>query len=412
MKEGRFEDSSGGSRIDPLQRRILRDLAALVRAQSKVMEDLILLIEPPDETPEESDLEMTDAPADSREGGDEESLSGSDEEPEPEAPPAAPLEPVIETVVPDLEKVVAELGIVEPEEAPSEHQVEESLSDPLLEAIEVPSVVDATDDEKDEEDQEDDSTVLVLESGNARVGVLWDQVIKVGTLSEPTPPEQIETQEGMVDLVSLGSVLHGVSREERSFVVLADGDERIAIACERTAGLGPLASAMKGDEDERIQVLEVELLKTFAAGGKDRVGSSDIDAAARVARQHEEDVRDRNGPLRALVAVRYLPARVAICRFLRGRGWQVGEAAGLEAAIVSLDLGHWDALFLEARNNGGPDDAEQALMERVDELKVPVIRVGSRISGYPPQGGPSLIFPFSESELEAIVASVGAARDS
>ena len=125
------------------------------------------------------------------------------------------------------------------------------------------------------------------------------------------------------------------------------------------------------------------------------------------ASQKEEDERDRNGPRRALVAVRYLPARVAICRYLRGRGWQVGEAAGLEAAVVSLDLGRWDALFLEARGNGHADETEQALLDRVGELSIPVIRVGSRISGYPTQGGPSLMFPFSEAELDTILETAG-----
>jgi hypothetical protein len=193
-------------------------------------------------------------------------------------------------------------------------------------------------------------------------------------------------------------------------VVLEKEGEQIALACERMAGLGPLASTMKGDQRERIQVLDFDLLRTFVRGMTDHARGIDESEAVREARRVVED-RDRSGPLRALVAVRYLPARVAICRFLRGRGWQVGEAAGLEAAIVSLDLGHWDALFLEARGNGDAEDAEKALMNRVDELKVPVIRVGSRISGYPDQGGLSLIFPFSESELEAIVASVGGRSD-
>ena len=80
---------------------------------------------------------------------------------------------------------------------------------------------------------------------------------------------------------------------------------------------------------------------------------------------------------------------------------------GSEAAIVSLDLGRWDALFLEARSNGQPDEAEEALLDRVGELSIPVIRVGSRVSGYPTQGGPSLMFPFSEAELDSILSKAG-----
>jgi len=260
--------------------------------------------------------------------------------------------------------------------------------------------------EEEEEATPSDATVLVLESHHARVGVLWDQVVQIGSLTTPTVPDQIETDHGSVDLFSLGSLLHGVSREEKYFVVLGKEGEKAAVACERMLGLGPLASASKNEKDSRIQVLQVGLLKTFAKVPARSQGAGVGDGRPS-ALEKEEEERDRNGPRRALVAVRYLPARVAICRYLRGRGWQVGEAAGLEAAIVSLDLGRWDALFLEARGNGHADDAEQALLNRTGELSIPVIRVGSRISGYPTQGGPSLMFPFSEAELDTILEKAG-----
>ncbi len=115
------------------------------------------------------------------------------------------------------------------------------------------------------------------------------------------------------------------------------------------------------------------------------------------------------GPMKSMPGIRThghvaLIARCHTCRYVRGRLCEVEEAAGLEAAIVSLDLGRWDALFLEARVNGKPEEAEKALIHRVGELGVPVIRVGSRISGYPTAGGPALMFPFSESELESILS--------
>ncbi len=200
-----------------------------------------------------------------------------------------------------------------------------------------------------------DATVLVLESGDARVGVLWDQVVQVGSLTATTVPPRIETERGQTDLVSLGLLLHGVSREEKYFVVLEQEGERAAVACERMLGLGPLSSASKDDSETRIQVLRVSLLRTFAKGAQIGAARSQHARAAGFGSPSDED-RDRNGPLRALVAVRYLPARVAICRHLRGCGWQVGEAAGLEAANVSLDLGRWDVLFLEVRSNGDRGD--------------------------------------------------------
>jgi hypothetical protein len=85
----------------------------------------------------------------------------------------------------------------------------------------------------------------------------------------------------------------------------------------------------------------------------------------------------------------------------------VGEAAGLEAANISLDLGRWDVLFLEVRSNGEVDETETTILKRVAERGIPVIRVGSRISGFPQQEGPSVMFPFPEAELDAILVQVG-----
>jgi hypothetical protein len=251
-----------------------------------------------------------------------------------------------------------------------------------------------------------DATVLVLESGDARVGVLWDQVVQVGSLTTPTVPPRIETERGQTDLVSLGLLLHGVSREEKYFVVLEQEGERAAVACERMLGLGPLNSASKDDKETRIQVLRVPLLRSFAKEAQVGAARSKEARYVRHPRPDDEE-RDRNGPLRALVAVRYLPARVAICRHLRGCGWQVGEAAGLEAANVSLDLGRWDVLFLEVRNNGDTEETETTILKRVAERGIPVIRVGSRLSGFPQQEGPAVMFPFAEAELDTILIRIG-----
>lgn len=254
-----------------------------------------------------------------------------------------------------------------------------------------------------------DLTVLVLESGNAQVGVFWDQVIQVGTLAGPHVPERLESEHGPTDLVSLGLLLHGRSLEERYFVVLESEGERAAIACERMLGLGPLHSAPKSRKDAPIQVLRVPLLRTFAQGPRPGMGTAgDRSPESGVRSRNPGMDRDRVGPLRALVAVRYLPARVAICRQLRARGWQVGEAAGLEAATVSLDLGRWDALFLEARSNEELEETESTLLRCVHERSIPLVRVGSRVTGLPGGGGPAVTFPFVEAELDSILERVGA----
>ena len=266
-----------------------------------------------------------------------------------------------------------------------------------------PEVGDASAEGVDEaeESEGENEMVLTLESGDARVGVLWDQVVQIGSLSTATVPDRIGIDRDEVEIVSLGNLLHGVSREEKYFVILAQDGERAGVACEKMLGLGPLAGVEKKEEGPRIQVLKVPFLLTFSGSAR-REEKQDLQLTTQTAEE-----QDKQGPLRALVAVRYLPARVAICRHLRGRGWQVGEAAGLEAATVSLDLGRWDALFLEARSNGEADEIESTLLRRVLERRVPVIRVGSRISGYPGHDGPALMFPFSEAELDAILVQAG-----
>jgi hypothetical protein len=112
--------------------------------------------------------------------------------------------------------------------APAAGQVTEESTDSSAEGL-----------EEAEGDVGADATVLVLESGEARVGVLWDQVAQVGSLTTPMVPPRIDTERGSTDLVSLGLLLHGLSREEKYFVVLEQDGERAAVACERMLGLGP-----------------------------------------------------------------------------------------------------------------------------------------------------------------------------
>jgi hypothetical protein len=316
------------------------------------------------------------------------------------APPLAPLKPP--APLKTIEPVEYTVG-PQKEDAEEEIVVEPAAEGAGDEAADLPGEGP----EEMEAAEPPDATVLVLESGDARVGVLWDQVVQVGSLIATNIPARIDTERGPTDLVSLGLLLHGVSREEKYFVVLEQDRERAAVACERMLGLGPLNSASKDDGETRIQVLRVALLKTFAKGAQ--VGASKpfpTQPGGFVSPSEDED-RDRNGPLRALVAVRYLPARVAICRHLRGRGWQVGEAAGLEAANISLDLGRWDVFFLEVPGNGDVDATETTILKRVAERHIPIVRVGSRISGYPGQDGPAVMFPFAETELDAILRRIG-----
>jgi hypothetical protein len=430
MSEQRAQGPPGGQDANEILWLLLRDLTVLSRAQARLMGHLAQWIEQMHRgKPVAAPVREGFAPA-----GPIAEPTPAPAPPVPPTAPAAPLSPAAPAPQADSAPPAPEAPPPAPEagQAPPPDAAETADADAvpdapvsadersvLLEEAEgaegngklskMPEAKAPVEIEPDREgaaegpDELDESVnaeapVLILESGNARVGVLWDHVIQIGSLGTPVIPEKVTTDGGAVELVSLGLLLHGVSREEKYFVVLDADGERAAVACERMLGVGPLGTAVQQEKGVRIQVLRVPMLLTFAESATPRGANG-----GSLEDQKAADERDRHGPLRALVAVRYLPARVAICRHLRGRGWQVGEAAGLEAASVSLDLGRWDLLFLEAHGNGESEATEGTLLRRVMERGVPVIRVGSRISGFPGREGPALMFPFSESELDAIL---------
>jgi len=384
-------NSSRTRKMEPLTQLLVRDLADLARAQAKLTTDLVQFLDRIQEDEEQFGLQLGSESADSIPRGVE--VERPVDSGHPHQSPSSESE---------TGTTIAQAPTVEPNRVEASPEPGRQIQEAASSQEEVTETVVAAEEGEEEPSEAQDATVLVLEAENARVGVLWDQVVQVGSIHDSTVPDRVDTDHGPVDLVSLGQLLQGVSREEQYFVVLAQEGEKVAVAFERMLGLGPVDAPPPGGQETPIQVLSVDLLRSFS-NSPSSSKSGDV-MPKPVERTAEEEERDRKGPKRALVAVRYLPARVAICRYLRGRGWQVGEAAGLEAAIVSLDLGRWDALFLEARVNGKPEEAEKALIHRVGELGVPVIRVGSRISGYPTAGGPALMFPFSESELESILS--------
>jgi hypothetical protein len=418
MKELERNSAPRGAVPDETVWALMKDLAAVSRAQARLAGRLIEALD------RLRALEGVQVPAPERPSGLGEDGVGSPAEMAalavppamgPMPSPSPPVEPAVVrfgderfeiSVEDDATELRPGLDSQESNNGGPPHEEADVVMESALEETE--ESLDSAGDGSDESDNPDNGNamILVLESGDVRVGVLWDQVVQIGSLSTSAVPERIETDHGEVETASLGHLLHGVSREEKYFVILEQDGERAGVACERMLGLGPLANAAKQEKDARIQVLKVPMLRTFAGAPKPAPKTAPVPQATRTPEE-----QDRQGPLRALVAVRYLPARVAICRHLRGRGWQVGEAAGLEAATVSLDLGRWDALFLEARSNGESDEVERALLRRVGECNVPVVRVGSRISGYPGKEGPALMFPFSEAELDTILVKAGQRSD-
>jgi len=118
------------------------------------------------------------------------------------------------------------------------------------------------------------------------------------------------------------------------------------------------------------------------------------------------------GPI-ALVAVRYLPARIAITRFLRASGWVIQEALDSNEIPVRLRQNRFDAVFTEL--------FDRPSLETLRGLRqaltggTAVVAVGSRlrVAGDRPIGFtgdlPRLLYPFGESDLER---SLGLVRQS
>jgi hypothetical protein len=109
----------------------------------------------------------------------------------------------------------------------------------------------------------------------------------------------------------------------------------------------------------------------------------------------------------ALVSVRYLPARVAIVRALRSRGWFVLETADTAELPAMLQRVHHRAVFAEAPERSEPGWIEE--LQRARQSGTRVICVASRLRG---AAGdplrvlgevPQLSYPFQEAELERLI---------
>jgi hypothetical protein len=112
----------------------------------------------------------------------------------------------------------------------------------------------------------------------------------------------------------------------------------------------------------------------------------------------------------ALVAVRYLPARVAITRVLRSLGWSVVQAPDNQELPGLLRLDSYAVVFAEP-----PDPLEPGWVEaarRVHAAGGSVVVVASRLraAGRDPLRelgeAPRLLHPFREGEIERVLAAL------
>ncbi|MEZ4650398.1 MAG: hypothetical protein R3E97_16745 [Candidatus Eisenbacteria bacterium] len=116
------------------------------------------------------------------------------------------------------------------------------------------------------------------------------------------------------------------------------------------------------------------------------------------------------GVRRALVAVRYLPARISVCRVLRQMGWEVEELADLDRAAERLLPRKFRAVFLDV-SQPVPRSLQNAL-HREDLADIRWVGVGSRLRMVPDatpgrlRDAPRLFFPFGEDEARELVVSL------
>lgn len=102
----------------------------------------------------------------------------------------------------------------------------------------------------------------------------------------------------------------------------------------------------------------------------------------------------------ALLAVRYLPARVAISRALRFHGWEAVEAVDLPEILVRLRRRHFQAIFIEPAEHPRSALIPALLGARTAGAQVVGVGLRQRRAGMEslrPLGEiPHLLYPFQE----------------
>lgn len=275
-----------------------------------------------------------------------------------------------------------------------------------------------------------DELLLVLASGNRWVGVPWERIERVSLAADAHLPV------GASSRFSLAELLGQPAGDEAFAVHVAHDGGRAVITCERIGDLLP--AGQLGATIDRVlrpadfagtapprweaiphPVTAREAVEPAVVGQEEvepEVAESEIPAPRAMATEEGTTVTlevpavEPEAPRRALVAVRYLPARIAVCRALRHSGWTVLELADLERVAPLLVPGAFAAVFLDVSQ---PLPAElRALLDREDLGGLRWVGVGSRLRGRPkapPSAllhAPRLFFPFGEEEAREVIATL------
>lgn len=301
----------------------------------------------------------------------------------------------------------------------------------------------------------DDPDLLLVRGGDAWIGFPWERVQGIG-LAEEEPG-------GIGQSVSLRALLELPGEDEAAaepYRVAWDHDgASVALTCEALGGVVPAsAAASRGLELVVVPGRRagapgccMQTLVEFLAGYSDELPAEEggpgpapatvedapprspapvrletfddlpvhadrsrdpspaaPSAAAVPAAAVPAVVRDRT----AVIAVRYLPARVALTRVLRTQGWQITELADPGDLPGHLASFRATAVFAEP-----PDGADLSWLEalrRAQSGGARLFAVGSRLRGraVDPLASlgevPRLLYPYQEWEIERVVGALGA----
>jgi hypothetical protein len=293
----------------------------------------------------------------------------------------------------------------------------------------------------DRRDEADPSGIplLLLGDGQGWVGIPWTQVTRISLDEEDrvlplgSGREEISEEEPQPGLHSLFALLRGAPKPgpAEPYRVLwetASGTE--GMAC---AELGDVVSASVAGERgiEAVLVLDpgkagppspVTLLDFLARpelympalprrqakpASREAAGAEPIREETSVSPPPAGSELRAPLPRGVLLAVHYLPARVAIGRVLRSRGWTVIEAVDAREITPKLRSASYAAVFVEAPEMPAPEMI--SLLQSLLATGCPVVAVASRLRG---TGSdplrtlgeiPRLLYPFQEVDLERVL---------
>lgn len=258
---------------------------------------------------------------------------------------------------------------------------------------------------------------LLLGCGPAWVGLPWRAVAGIGLSEEE---DRSEYRYSLLDLVHPG---HEPSSEPFR-VSWRQGQDGVSMTCERLGGaLAVERAAERGVEAVLVPTSEgnrapdlvslVEYMASLRRAEADSAPVSDpIPAEARPSGERESVKQSSQWPAQpsALLAVRYLPARVAIARTLRAKGWLVLEALDPVEVAVRLRQVRFQALFADLSDIAIPELL--FAIQRASDSGTRILAVGSRLrsTNTDPTHAlgdvPRLLYPFQENELERALGSL------